>query len=177
MKTGNVILAIFLWLCIPVSFAIGLLFGVFGGGPMCVIGSPLLFFILGLIALLTGMEKKHQPPSLQPAVIQQPIQPHYSSQQVAIQQPTNDTRNKNYYNVIEMKETGEREFMYDRQNLIYGVSFIGFGIIIFILTIWIEPLVNNVAGYQWFILAIRIIGVISIVVGIIRIIASLLPRK
>ncbi|MCX6672143.1 MAG: hypothetical protein NTX92_09515, partial [Euryarchaeota archaeon] len=143
MKTGNVILAIFLWLCIPLSFGIGFLFGVFGGGPMCIIGPPLLFFILGLIALLTGMEKKHQPPPLQP---------------VAIQQPTNDARNKNYHNVTEMKETGGREFMFNRNDLIFGMTFIGAGIIVFMFALWMEPLANEIESSQWLFLATRIIG-------------------
>jgi hypothetical protein len=60
MKTGNVILAIFLWLWVPPLFFIGI-FGLFGGYSIFAIGIALLLFILGLIALLTGMEKKPQP--------------------------------------------------------------------------------------------------------------------
>ena len=62
MKTGNVILAIFLWLCIPASFFFGGFFGYFGGGTegaaICAIITPILLFILGIIALVTGMEKQ-----------------------------------------------------------------------------------------------------------------------
>ena len=65
MKTGNVILAIFLWLCIPASLVFGAMFGAFatmGGstateGVCCMIGGPLILFILGLVALITGMDK------------------------------------------------------------------------------------------------------------------------
>ena len=64
MKIGNVILAIFLWLCIPASFFLGGIFGFFGGGVgggvLCAVISPLVLFILGLIALITGMESKSQ---------------------------------------------------------------------------------------------------------------------
>ena len=74
MKTGNVILAIFLWLCIPASVGIGFAFGVFTGNAMCLIGAPLFLFILGLIVLLTGMEQKPSSVPIRPKVIQQPIQ-------------------------------------------------------------------------------------------------------
>ena len=65
MKTGNVILAIFLWLCIPASFFLGFmssLFSSIGGGTategvVCMIGGPLILFILGLVALITGRDK------------------------------------------------------------------------------------------------------------------------
>ena len=65
MKVGNVILAIFLWLCIPVSFVIGAIFGIgvgISGGSAesavcCTLGAPLILFILGLVVLIMGMEK------------------------------------------------------------------------------------------------------------------------
>ena len=64
MKTGNVILAIFLWLCIPASFVLGGIFGLFGGGIgggiICALISPLVLFILGLVVLLAGIEGKSQ---------------------------------------------------------------------------------------------------------------------
>jgi hypothetical protein len=168
MKTGNVILAIFLWLCIPGSFVISLLFGVFGGVYMFLIGlgAPLLFFILGLIVLLTGMEKKPLPPSVQPIIVQQPIQPS-SQQQVVIPPPKDD--------VIKKEERGE--YLYNRNDLVYGMIFIGFGIVVFILALWIEPLVNNLKDSQWLIIVIRLMGVISIIAGIIGIISALIPRK
>lgn len=60
MKTGNVILAIFLFLCIPASFVFGGFFGLLGGGTgggfICAIIAPIVFFLLGIIALITGME-------------------------------------------------------------------------------------------------------------------------
>jgi len=61
MKTGNVILAIFLWLCIPGVFFLGAASsGISGdteGGTICTATGVLIFFILGLVALLTGREK------------------------------------------------------------------------------------------------------------------------
>lgn len=65
MKTGNVILAIFLWLCIPASLVLGFMsfaFSSIGGttateGAVCMIGGPFMLFILGLVALITGMDK------------------------------------------------------------------------------------------------------------------------
>ena len=62
MKVGNVILAIFLWLCIPAAFFFGFLFGIFTFNPFLLIlfafGLPILFFILGLVVLLSGREKE-----------------------------------------------------------------------------------------------------------------------
>ena len=134
---------------------------------MCIIGAPLLFFILGLIALLTGMEKKPQPPSSQPIVIQQPIQP--PSQQVVIQQPMNED--------AKIKETGGDGFMYNRNDLIFGIIFIGIGIIFFISLLWAEPITNRVEYPAWFFLIFRIIALVCVVAGIIGIIAALIPRK
>jgi len=68
MKTGNVILAIFLWLCIPAVLVLGAMsfaFASYGGasateGVICMIGAPLILFILGLMILIKGMDKpKH----------------------------------------------------------------------------------------------------------------------
>jgi RNA polymerase subunit RPABC4/transcription elongation factor Spt4 len=64
MKVGNVILAIFLWLCIPASLLVSV-FATLGGasateGVICMIGAPLILFILGLVILIKGMDKpKH----------------------------------------------------------------------------------------------------------------------
>jgi len=178
MKTGNVILAIFLWLCIPGSILVGFLLGLFvgvlggvlGGGLVFAIGAPLLFFFLGLVALVTGMEKKPQPPYSQPVVVQQPIQPSSPSQQLTIQQPTNDT--------IRMKETIGVELKYNRNDLIFGIILIGIGIVVFFLTLWIEPfVVNGRVETGPVMLALRMIALISIVGGIIAIIAALIPKK
>ena len=65
MKTGNVILAIFLWLCIPATFFFGGFLGYFTGGIVgVIIGAiilPLMFFLIGLVVLIMGMEKKPKP--------------------------------------------------------------------------------------------------------------------
>lgn len=64
MKVGNVILAIFFWLCIPTAFFFGTFFGIVGGGIrggfVFGIGLPLLLFLLGVIALWTGREKEQR---------------------------------------------------------------------------------------------------------------------
>ncbi len=70
MKIGNVILAIFLWLCIPATFFIGAITSAFGGrssgGEICAIIGPLLLFILGLIILIKGIESnKHNKTNIQ----------------------------------------------------------------------------------------------------------------
>jgi hypothetical protein len=58
MKTGNVILAIFLWILIPISIFISIFPGTIDEVKMiCTIIAPLFLFILGLVTLLTGMEK------------------------------------------------------------------------------------------------------------------------
>ena len=61
MKTGNVVFAIFLWLCIPV---VGLLSGFAGGmsrgsgdAQMCCFTSSAILFIVGLVVLFMGMDK------------------------------------------------------------------------------------------------------------------------
>lgn len=58
MKAGNVILAIFLWLCIPAAIFFGVLGAVAGGGGEICILAPVILFILGLIALITAREDK-----------------------------------------------------------------------------------------------------------------------
>lgn len=56
MKTGNVILAIFLWLCIPAALFFASLNAAFShGGEICMI-TPIALFFLGLVALITGRE-------------------------------------------------------------------------------------------------------------------------
>ena len=65
MKLGNVILAIFLWLFIPASFVIGIIFGLFAtlGGSSefesvcCIFILPIILFILGVIILYMGRDK------------------------------------------------------------------------------------------------------------------------
>jgi hypothetical protein len=59
MKLGNVILAIFLWLCIPASFVFGAMGYAFGGRQICMF-VPVLLFILGIVALITGRETKQK---------------------------------------------------------------------------------------------------------------------
>jgi len=78
---------------------------------------------------------------------------------------------------IKMKETGIGKFMYYRENLIFGIIFIGIGIIVFIFALWGEPLINTLDNSQWIMLGIRITGVICIVAGIIGFITALIPKK
>jgi hypothetical protein len=170
MKTGNVILAIFLWLCIPIALGVGFAFDVFGrGNGVCTIGAPLILFVLGLVVLFTGIENKPQSPSIKPLVIQQSIQPSSSSQQEVIQQPSKDATN------IKQGDIGVS--MFNRQDFLYGIAFIGVGILVLVLSVWIEPLIITYSGYQWLILILRIAGLIGIIAGIVGIIASLIPRK
>lgn len=60
MKIVHVLLGLFLWVCIPVAFVIGIIFGLFaggiGGGLLCAIGVPFILFILGLFFLLSGIK-------------------------------------------------------------------------------------------------------------------------
>ena len=64
MRLGNVILAIFLWLCIPASLVVGIILGAFaiiGGNNLigcicCAIGLPVILFILGLVILKKVMD-------------------------------------------------------------------------------------------------------------------------
>jgi amino acid transporter len=164
MKTGNVILAIFLWLCIPTSIGIGFIMGLFTGSPICIIVGPLIFFILGFAAFVTGMEKKPQPPSSQPIIIQQPVQPPSTSQQVVTQQTITE-------------ETNGGKYMYNRNDLIFGIVFIAIGMIIFITALWSEPVVNPAQFPQWFFLVFRIIALVCVVAGIVGIIAAIIPKK
>ena len=61
MKTGNVILAIFLWLMIPFvgfySLLYGITYGDITGNTFCCFIVPFILFILGLVVLLMGREK------------------------------------------------------------------------------------------------------------------------
>ncbi len=66
MKIGNVILAIFLWLMIPVIFTltlIGMMPAFMLGGTsssaatFCLFFPSILLFIIGLLVLISGMEK------------------------------------------------------------------------------------------------------------------------
>jgi hypothetical protein len=127
----------------------------------------LIFFVLGLIALLTGMEKKPQQSSAQPIIIHQPIQP--PSQQVVTQQPINDS--------TKLEVTNRGKSMFDRDTFLGSIMAIGIGIIMLILIIWIEPLIKNIVDYQWILLVIRIAGVIFILIGVVGIIAALIPQK
>jgi hypothetical protein len=73
MKTGNVILAIFLWLLIPLVFSLSLLgmipLALGGADPssaiFCVFGPSFILFIIGLLVLITGMEKPQPAPPKQ----------------------------------------------------------------------------------------------------------------
>jgi RNA polymerase subunit RPABC4/transcription elongation factor Spt4 len=63
MKLGNVVLAIFLWLCIPLAAAVGGFFGIMGSlsgsgdeGVICCLAGPIILFILGLVVLISGSE-------------------------------------------------------------------------------------------------------------------------
>jgi CBS domain containing-hemolysin-like protein len=127
----------------------------------------LIFFVLGLIALLTGMEKKPQQSSAQPIIIHQPIQP--PSQQVVAQQPINDS--------TKLEVTNRGKSMFDRDTFLGSIMAIGIGIVMLILIIWIEPLIKNIVDYQWILLVIRIAGVIFILIGVVGIIAALIPQK
>jgi hypothetical protein len=77
------------------------------------------------------MENKSQTLFAQPIVTQQPIQQPSSSKQEA-----------------ETQETYDNEFKYNRTDLVFGISFIGIGIIIFIVALWIEPLVKDIVNIQ-----------------------------
>jgi quinol-cytochrome oxidoreductase complex cytochrome b subunit len=68
MKIGNVVLAIFLWLCIPAVILLGIFgtipYSMSGGGSdsviTCVCGPAILMFIIGLVILIMGREKNHR---------------------------------------------------------------------------------------------------------------------
>ena len=62
MKLGNVVLAIFLWILIPIVFIFGALVGALAGlgadgGVVCMTSGPLILFVLGFIVLWIGREK------------------------------------------------------------------------------------------------------------------------
>jgi len=62
MKTGNVILAIFFWLMIPLVFFVGpygfaVILGMGSSGMICIFGGSFILFILGIVVLLKGREK------------------------------------------------------------------------------------------------------------------------
>ena len=78
MKTGNVILAIFLWLCIPMIFFFSFFFGYFTGGIWgAIIGAiilPIILFLIGLGVLIMGIEKKPKPYQQSQITKPQPIE-------------------------------------------------------------------------------------------------------
>jgi len=80
---------------------------------------------------------------------------------------------------IKMKETGKDKFnfIYNRFDFLFGVIFIGIGLIVFIFALWGESPINTLENSQWIMLGIHIIGVICIVTGIIGFIAALIPKK
>ena len=62
MKLGNVILAIFFWLMIPLVFLVGpygfaVILGLGSSGMICPFVSSFILFILGIVVLLKGREK------------------------------------------------------------------------------------------------------------------------
>jgi hypothetical protein len=67
--------------------------------------------------------------------------------------------------------------IFDRETFLGSIMAIGTGIVILILIIWIEPLINGIVDYQWIILVIRIVGAIFILIGIVGIIGTFLPKK
>jgi len=84
MKIGNILLAIFLWFLAFISLLIGTIFKAL---PLpigdtstfdfvCMLGAPLVFFILGIVVLLFGLRKT--PSQQQPVIIQQPSQKEVS---------------------------------------------------------------------------------------------------
>ena len=76
-----------------------------------------------------------------------------------------------------MKEINGSGFMFDRETFLGGIMAIGIGILMLIITIWVESLMNNIIYYQWIILIIRVVGAIVILLGIIGIIAAFLTKK
>jgi len=61
MKITRILLGLFLWVCVPVAFGAGIVFGLFGGGVggglLCALGVPLILFILGLLLIIQGIKK------------------------------------------------------------------------------------------------------------------------
>ena len=61
MKLEHKLFAIICWLFIPAAFFYGLFFDIHQvGRTLCAIGAPIFLFILGLIAIIMGREKKSQ---------------------------------------------------------------------------------------------------------------------
>jgi len=67
--------------------------------------------------------------------------------------------------------------MYNRNDMIFGMIFIGIGIILFIAALWVEAFVTSMDYSQWVFLMFRIIALICIIAGIVGIITSLIPKK
>ena len=67
--------------------------------------------------------------------------------------------------------------MYNRNDMIFGMIFIGIGIILFIVTLWVEAFVTSMDCSPWVFLMFRIIALICIVAGIVGIITSLTRKK
>jgi hypothetical protein len=68
-------------------------------------------------------------------------------------------------------------YSYNREDLIFGIVFIGVGVIIFIFALWSEPIANPSQFPNWFFLTFRVLALVCVVVGIIGIIASLIPSE
>lgn len=68
-------------------------------------------------------------------------------------------------------------YMYNRNDLIFGIIFIAVGIIVFISVLWVEPITNPEEFPPWFYLTFRIIALICVVVGTVGIISALIPKK
>jgi hypothetical protein len=137
-------------------------------GAIGSIGFILLFVGIPM-AIISAVLKSEEPKKIQPVVIPQPIQTPSSSQQVATQQPTNDS--------IKVEVTSRGKSMFDRDTFLGSIMAIGIGIVILILIIWIEPLIKNIVDYQWILLVIRIAGAVFILIGVVGIIAAFLPKK
>lgn len=84
MRIGNILLAIFLWFLAFISLLIGTIFKAL---PLpigdtstldfvCMLGAPLVFFILGAVVLLFGLKEKQSPEKQ--VIIQQPSQKEVS---------------------------------------------------------------------------------------------------
>lgn len=128
----------------------------------------IIFFIVGAVVTVVGATHKEKSTIVknQPAVIEQPVQPSSTSPHVVTQQPA-----------IKKDEINRGKYMYNREDLIFGIIFIALGFIVFILALWSEPVVDPVQFPQWFFLILRIIALICVVAGIVGIIAALIPKK
>ena len=80
---------------------------------------------------------------------------------------------------MKMIKTGEikRICLYNRFYLLFGFTFIGVGIIVFIFVLWGELLINTLDNSQWIMLVIRITSVICIITGIVGFIAVIILKK